>query len=186
MDIRQYHNVGSFLCIILVSAVCIGCSSTPAARVISRYPVSCTARPGPLPDPACTPGARNPDVRPETIGHTICSSGWTATIRPPTSVTAPIKKSAIRAYGLYAGGAANTYELDHLIPLELGGAPRDPANLWPEPGIPNPKDQVENAARRAVCNGHMSLSAAQNAIATDWTALAGQLKALGHSEQHRD
>jgi hypothetical protein len=47
-------------------------------------PTSCAAR-GALPDPACTPGALNPDVTPATIGATICMSGWTATVRPPTT-----------------------------------------------------------------------------------------------------
>ena len=50
------------------------------------------------------------------------------------------------------------------------------ANLWPEPGAsPNPKDAVEDAARRAVCDGSMSLTAAQQAMATDWIALGAQL-----------
>lgn len=43
----------------------------------------------------------------------------------------------------------STYEEDHLIPLELGGAPSDVRNLWPERGTsPNPKDRVEGAGRR--------------------------------------
>jgi hypothetical protein len=42
------------------------------------------------------------------------------------------------AYGL-TGQRLSDYELDHLIPLELGGAPAEAANLWPEPwnGEPN-------------------------------------------------
>jgi hypothetical protein len=40
-------------------------------------------------------------------------------------------------------------EYDHLVPLELGGAPDDPRNLWFEPGpTPNPKDAVENKMKR--------------------------------------
>ena len=35
--------------------------------------------------PALTPGALNPDVTPATIRRTICSRGWTKTVRPPTS-----------------------------------------------------------------------------------------------------
>lgn len=59
-------------------------------------------------------------------------------------------------------------ELDHLIPLELGGSSAA-ANLWPEIGpIPNPKDPVENALNHAVCSGRVSLRAAQRTIAADW------------------
>jgi hypothetical protein len=68
------------------------------------------------------------------------------------------------------------YEEDHLIPLELGGAPSDPHNLWPDPGAsPNTKDDVENAANRAVCDGRMALAQAQRAIAADWVALGRSL-----------
>ena len=53
--------------------------------------------------------------------------------------------------------------------LELGGS-NDARNLWIEPGkIPNPKDSVENALHKAVCDHKITLAAAQNAIATNWT-----------------
>jgi hypothetical protein len=66
-------------------------------------------------------------------------------------------------------GSPHQYEYDHLISLELGGAPSDARNLWPEPGTsPNPKDRLENRLHRMVCDGAISLSAAQCQIATDW------------------
>ncbi|SFW11400.1 hypothetical protein [Amycolatopsis australiensis] len=120
-----------------------------------------------LPDPHCTPGTVNPQVTQATIGTTICASGWTKTIRPPTSVTNKLKKQIDAAYGL---PTSTEGELDHLISLELGGAPSDPANLWVEPGkIPNPKDAVENKLHSAVCSGLVPLATAQRAIAADWT-----------------
>ncbi|MCU4184717.1 hypothetical protein K6U06_10125 [Acidiferrimicrobium sp. IK] len=127
-----------------------------------------------LPDPRCTPGALNPAVTAATVGSTICASGWTATVRPPEAVTERIKVAQMRAYG--DRGRIGAYEEDHLVPLELGGAPSDPRNLWPEPGSsPNPKDRVESAARRAVCSGRLSLAGAQQAIATDWVAFGARL-----------
>jgi hypothetical protein len=132
---------------------------------------SCSTSRLPLPDRSCTPGATNPDVTQGTIDQTICVSGWTSTVRPPTSYTNPLKVKQIAEYG-YADTSTADYEEDHLIPLELGGAPRDPHNLWPEPhaGAKNAysKDSVENALKKAVCNGQVDLIAAQNAIATDW------------------
>lgn len=62
-----------------------------------------------------------------------------------------------------------THEYDHLIPLELGGAPNDTRNLWPEPGgSPNPKDRLEDRLRREVCARRVSLAAARREIARDW------------------
>ena len=129
----------------------------------------------PLPDPNCTPGVLNPDVTQDTIDSTICVSGWTATVRPPSSYTTALKKQQIVEYG-YSDTNLSDYEEDHFIPLELGGAPRDPQNLWPEPhyvtngsGTSYTKDGVENKLKTAVCNGTVQLADAQNAIATDWT-----------------
>ena len=61
------------------------------------------------------------------------------------------------------------------IPLELGGNPTDPKNLWPELGpTPNPKDSVEGKLKRLVCSNKMTLEEAQLRIRTDWkTAVPG-------------
>jgi len=123
---------------------------------------------GTLPDPACTPGATDPHVTQATIATTICrSGGYTNTVRPPASVTGTEKRSAMRAYNDTA--PTSSYELDHLVSLELGGSPNSPHNLWPEPGAaPNPKDKLETALHDLVCSHRMTLTDAQNAIATDW------------------
>ncbi len=123
---------------------------------------------GVLPDPNCTPGAVNPDVTQANIHQTICVSGYTKTIRPPASYTNHLKKEQIRQYG-YADTMLHDYEEDHLISLEIGGAPSDPRNLWPEPGSsPNPKDKIENLCHEKVCSGEISLADAQHQIATNW------------------
>jgi hypothetical protein len=131
----------------------------------------------PTPDPHCTPGATNPQVTPATLNQTICKKGWTKTIRPPASYTDKLKTEQMRAYG-DTDLNPRDYEEDHLISLELGGAPSDPHNLWPEPGAsPNRKDKVENAAHSAVCAHRMPLDEAQHRIATDWVGLGHQLGA---------
>ena len=126
----------------------------------------------PLPDPSCTPGSYNPNVTQSNIHSTICVSGWTATVRPPTSYTNPLKVQGIAAYG-YSDTNLSDYEEDHLVPLELGGAPRDPGNLWPEPHYGTQtaytKDGVETKLKNAVCAGTITLSAARSAIRTNWT-----------------
>ena len=80
------------------------------------------------------------------------------------------KQRALEAYGL--NGSPGEYELDHLIPLELGGCPDCQTNLWPEPYAPAPaaheKDIAENYLHREVCAGNMSLQEAQRRIVSDW------------------
>ncbi len=130
-------------------------------------PGQCHARDsGKLPDPACTPGSADPAVTQATIHATICIRGWTATIRPPSSETTPLKHDI--AYPAYSIPPGTVSELDHLVPLELGGS-NDVTNLWPEAGpVPNAKDPVENDLRADVCAGELTLATAQAAIAADW------------------
>ena len=121
---------------------------------------------GQLPDPRCTPGSIDPDVTQADIRSTICKKGWTATARPPESQTERFKYDV--AYPAYGTSRSERTELDHLVPLELGGS-NDATNLWPEyPPTPNPKDKVEDALNAAVCERRVSLTAAQDAIAADW------------------
>lgn len=134
----------------------------------------CRARDnGRLPDRHCTPGAIDPAVTQADIGSTICVPGYTATVRPPESQTEAFKLG--RAYPAYGLPSGTTSELDHLVPLELGGA-NDAANLWPEVGpVPNAKDSVENALKKAVCDGQIRLAPAQRAIARDWETAESRL-----------
>jgi hypothetical protein len=132
-----------------------------------------------LPDYRCTPGKLNQAVTPASVRATICRAGWSESVRPPAGVTEPEKLQAIAAYGAYDGRRPRRYELDHLIPLELGGAPNSVANLWPEPDYPslragsyvlNPKDRLENLLRARVCEGRITLGSARRLIAGDWVA----------------
>ena len=98
-------------------------------------------------------------------------------MRPPESDTGPAKHESLADYGLHY---TPSIEYDHLVPLELGGA-NAVSNLWPEPntsgdrGPRNPKDAVENRLREAVCAHQVTLAAAQQAIAADWTTALDQL-----------
>jgi hypothetical protein len=122
---------------------------------------------GNLPDPRCTPGSIDPIVTQGNIRSTICKGGWTDPhLRPPEPQTEAFKYDV--AYPAYGTPGDEKTELDHLVPLELGGS-NDATNLWPEyPPTPNPKDKVENALNHAVCDGRVSLARAQAAIASDW------------------
>ena len=127
------------------------------------------------PDPVRTPGATYPGITQENIRETICNPRWsTKSIRPDESYTHRLKIQQIREYG-YSDTRLRDYEEDHFIPLNLGGNPTDPRNLWPEPyaaSIPdggvNAKDQVENYLHAEVCSGGLTLEQAQREIAEDW------------------
>src|SRR5260221_100874 len=61
------------------------------------------------------------------------------------------------------------YELDHRMPLELGGSPADINNLSIEyPHSTNPKDLVENSLHRQVCSGQITLDQAQANLRAEW------------------
>lgn len=180
---------------------------TVLGTVAATLPVTATVTvpltaPGALPDPVYTPGATNPSVAPQTIAGTICASGWTATVRPPESYTEEVKRLETMSGGTVSYGGVtyqvhgfeladptlSHYELDHLIPLELGGAPADPRNLWMQPyetptgaaakGTGSEtKDKVENSARAAVCDGRLTLADAQRLMATNWLVLGRELGA---------
>lgn len=127
------------------------------------------------PDVVRTPGATNPGITPDNIFENICNRNWsTKFIRPPAHYTNQLKLEQIQEYG-DADANPRDYEEDHLIPLELGGNPEDPKNLWPEPyetsvpdGGAKSKDRVESFLHREVCSGRISLREAQAEIATDW------------------
>ena|SRR5690348_6626702 len=109
---------------------------------------------------ALTPGVLNPEVTQATIRATICTRGWTRTIRPPSDYTSHLKIEQLRAYGLR--GPPSAFQEDHLISLELGGHPTDPRNLWPEP-YPRASevDRIENALNDDVCSGRLTLAEAR-------------------------
>lgn len=149
----------------------------PPVSVESAGPAHVSARIGPpdiYPDPNRTPGAANPQITQANIEETICNREWsTKSIRPPVSYTNKLKIEQIREYG-FADTDPKDYEEDHLIPLEIGGDPRDPKNLWPEAyqssieSGARSKDQVENYLHEEVCSHKLTLAEAQREIATDW------------------
>jgi hypothetical protein len=116
----------------------------------------------------------NPDVTPATQGQTICSSGYTKTVRPSTSFTNCIKKRLFREQGMDFDADKGGYELDHIVPLALGGHPRNLHNLtlqpWEGPNGAKRTDRLEVKLQCLVCSGDVALKEAQGAIWTDWKA----------------
>jgi hypothetical protein len=164
--------------VVLAVAWFIGTQFPPASTKSQSEGKAAETHVGPpdiYPDPARTPGAINPDITQENIHDTICNPRWsTKSIRPEESYTHRLKIQQIGEYG-YSDSRLRDYEEDHFIPLELGGSPTDPKNLWPEPfeasipdGGAHAKDKVENYLHAEVCSGSLTLDQAQREIEEDW------------------
>ena len=121
-----------------------------------------------LPDRRCSPGAYYKRL---TTG-VICSSSFrTSAIR---NVPQTEKFAVEREYRMAASYYGYSIEIDHIVPLELGGS-NSIANLFPEPGRGTAnyhfKDRLENRLHDLVCSGSMSLPAARLGIARNWEKL---------------
>lgn len=105
----------------LLLAVLAACSSLPKPPEQAAPVVESTQQEIPA-------EALNPDVRQETIHETICVSGYAASVRPSTTYTNGVKLKLMREQAIPAA-TAGEFELDHRIPLALGGHPRNLKNL---------------------------------------------------------
>jgi hypothetical protein len=106
-----------------------------------------------LPDPKLTSG----DVF-DVIAQDICVPGYAKKVR---AVPAWLKTKAYAEYGITE---YKTDEVDHLIPLSLGGS-NSIRNLWPQSTTTSPwnsyvKDALERKLHRLVCAGELDLKTA--------------------------
>lgn len=112
--------------------------------------------------------------------NTICN----APTRRRRHVTPADHRKAFSEYGYSFPQPRGAFEVDHLIPLELGGD-NVIANLWAEPAEPRPgfheKDKVEDYLHAQVCKHGMSLAQAQREIATNWVAVWKQFESSASS-----
>jgi hypothetical protein len=116
------------------------------------------------PDPKLTPGAV---LTIDTA--TICMRGYSKTVR---HTSGRLKHQVYAEYGIDAVGGH--YEVDHLVPLSIGGADVRP-NLWPQSVDTMPwnaivKDRLEERLHMLVCAGELPIERAQREIAADWIA----------------
>jgi len=139
-------------------------AKTPSAQTAPL--TSSSAKAGPAyvyPNPALTPGAVL-----TTDASTICTPGYASSVRNVSTAT---KKQVYAEYSVSYPQPTGAYEVDHFIPLEIGGS-NDITNLWVEPATPTPgfhqKDQFENFEHQQVCKGTISAPEAQRRMVSDW------------------
>jgi hypothetical protein len=169
-------RAGRLVAAVALAFVVAGCTGG-AVTLQSRPHQAGEAGPIPgrdLPRHDLTPGGINPKVTQANIHQAICMPGWSARQRPSRTRSATLKKRVMRLYG-YQGQRPADYEGDHPIPISLGGDPETSGgteNFWPEPWAgpygAKTKDDVEHWAYREVCDGRMTLAAAQQAFASNW------------------
>jgi hypothetical protein len=110
----------------------------------------------------------NPTVTQANITETICVPNWTRSVRPTTSYTNKYKKQFMQAQNL-DWSVRKQYELDHIVPLAVGGAPKDPKNFLLQPvKEATAKDAMEVKYHKLVCSGKIGLKAAQACFLNDW------------------
>ncbi|CAB4243682.1 conserved exported protein of unknown function [Methylacidimicrobium sp. AP8] len=134
-----------------------------ASVLLLAVACSAVAEPPILPDPQLTPGDTFPVSRSD-----VCTPGYAKKVR---DVPWEEKREVLRRYGIPLADRRD-YEIDHLIPLSLGGS-NSIRNLWPQSRKTQPwnarkKDFLEDRLHKLVCSGKVDLAEAQKAIATDW------------------
>ena len=163
--------------------------------MIKKFPLclflmmgSAAAWAGDLPEATLTPGALDPEVMQSNIKETICKAGhftWTEGHMPPKSFLEKTEKEQIAAYG-YPDENTKHYQMDHLVPLSLGGSPTEAKNIWPQLLITKwsarRKDYLEGILHEKVCKGELSLSEAQEEIRSNW--IEAYEKYLGSADRH--
>lgn len=121
--------------------------------------------------PRETPGAIDPAITQANIDTTICRPGYARSARPPYAITGPLKRRLMQSQ--HPAEPMGDYELDHLIPISLGGAPLEMGDLWLQPrrGRANAGDKnvLAYVLWHLVCEHQVSLETAQREISRDWT-----------------
>lgn len=146
-------------------------ATTPTKAPPPGFNPECSYRQGrALPDPVCTPGATFTKL---TIKR-LCRAGY---VRRANHVSASVRSGLFFAYSVFDSREPGAYQIDHLVPLELGGS-NARTNLWPQPRKSDEghgyrdKDVLEKRLQERVCSGRTLLRAAQAAIRADWLKAA--------------
>ena len=98
-------------------------------------------------------GAVTPLVTQANIQESVCTAGYTNSIRPPVSYTQAWEKAN--------GGGLDTV-VDHITPLCAGGDPTNTANYQLQLKADSyRKDTTEKLVCKLLCNGTLTLKQAQ-------------------------
>jgi hypothetical protein len=121
---------------------------------------------------ALTPGAATGATAKTLCAATAAGSAGAFQADIARSTAEASRQQVCSRYGLApAQCTASLFEIDHLIPLALGGSD-ELANLWPQPYLPLPgakqKGTADTWLLKQVCAGKITLGAAQRETRTNW------------------
>ncbi|MBV9197310.1 MAG: hypothetical protein JO168_24510 [Solirubrobacterales bacterium] len=119
-------------------------------------------------DPDCAPGELDPAVTVNTA-HTICNHAWvaaTSKLEPPATT---LDKLLIE-YQL--PGSPGMFAIARVIPVEDGGSPTSPMNLYPLPldgyGGQATRAVVADELRNEICSHRITVTQAAKTLEGDW------------------
>jgi hypothetical protein len=119
------------------------------------------------------------DITQSNVKDTLCITGYTKyVLREETGEMIKVKKRMMAANGLDYKTEKRNWQLDHILPLILGGEATHPDNLQlqkihGDDGAKH-KDAIEKKLGRMVCDGDIALAQAQREIVSDWQAAAAK------------
>lgn len=147
-------GIGTFLLVLAIGVPAQG----PSCRIVGSGAFT-------APDNSCTPGRWAIRGASEARRREfVCSS------KPRPGLSVFERRRLLSEYGV-TGWTGKDGELDHRVPLFLGGLTVED-NLWPQRGgIPNRKDRLEQVVRRRVCDGEphpMRVRTAVRLFLADW------------------
>jgi hypothetical protein len=143
-----------------------------------------------LPDPKLTPGVVNPVIIADLSKASHIVNGVEANMCAKDFRTGPYratsestKKKVCREYGAADCPDPKSGEIDHLVPLEIGGLDSI-QNLWwqPAPDYHIKDHRVEDKLPKLICSGKIGLKEAQHCIITDWVKCMTKIQELEASK----
>ena len=151
-DVANYHDSGHRIMKPLLLTLLVTLSIARIAQAQTRQY---------RPNSRLTPGNAL-----KVTADDLCKPGHTEI---EGNISVQLKSQVFDRYGIR--GDLIGYNVDHLIPPELGGS-NSLKNLWPQPlageWTHQMKNRLERRLRKLVCSGALDLRIAQQEIATDW------------------
>jgi hypothetical protein len=120
------------------------------------------------PDPRCAPGHLDRAVT-GRVAQTICRPAWVAAASKP-SPSARTRDRLLIDYSLPGNPA--TYAIARVVPVQDGGSPTGPGNLYPLPvdgfGSEQTRAQVADDLHDRICSHEITLAQAAHTLEGDW------------------
>jgi hypothetical protein len=122
--------------------------------------------------------ALNAAVSQDTLKSTICTGGYSQSIRPAQAEVKALKLKVMADAGKTLTDSSS-FQLHRIIPMELGGSASDLSNLELRPLVFEKSalgihlQKTGSSLKAKVCSGKMSLADAQKEMLHQWEIVQG-------------